>query len=135
MTRKKLIQYMKKIAREYKVRIAFRSGFDGGFYETGKIVIGDCQTKNELIDTFCHELGHFLNDCEGKYELYHRYDSDYGIRKMGIRRYANYALKAEIYTEKRGRELAKKWFPNHKFTQGYRNNEFWRGFFFGYFHP
>lgn len=126
---------MRKISREYGVKISFRGNVEGGLYDAGKITIGTGTTNADLIDTFCHELGHFLNDIEGRYKLYHRHDSEYGIKRMGYSRYAKYALKAELYTEKRGRELAKKWFPLHKFKASYRNTEYWRGFFFGYFHP
>ena len=135
MTRKELISYMRKISREYGVKISFRGNVEGGFYDAGKITIGKCSSKSELIDTFCHELGHYLNDIEGKYKLYHRYGSQYGIRKIGHRRYARYALKAELYTERRGRELSKKWFPLHKFKASYHDTEYWRGFFCGFYHP
>lgn len=133
MLRKELIRYIRTISKDYGVKVSFIKYSFGGYYDRGRIFIGKDLPKFELIDTFCHELGHFLNDKEGKYKLYHRFDGKHGINKLGVKRYAQYALKAEVYTEKRAKLLAKKWFPKHKFKASYKNTEFWRGFFYGYY--
>jgi hypothetical protein len=128
-----LKKYIKEICKIYGVKIRFKNTFSGGIYWKGKIEIGKCLNKKDYIDVFCHELAHFLNDIESKYPVYHQQDSSKVIKKMGIKNYSLYALKAELYTEKRGKEISKIWFPQHKYKSSYFNTSYWKGFFFGYY--
>lgn len=130
-----LKKYLKEICKIYKVRLVYNDKIDGGVYWKNKITLGKHLSKKDLIDIFCHELGHYFNDIENKYPLYHKEDSSEAIKKMGVKKYASYALEAELYTEKRGKKISKIWFPNHKYKSSYFRNSYWKGFFNGYYMP
>lgn len=129
---KRLKKYIKSICRIYKVRLLLRKGGGGGYW-AGEIELGTSGSTSDIISTFCHELGHYKNDIEGKYPIYHREDSCKTIRRIGIGRYTTYALKAEIYTEKEGKKLAKIWFPNYKYKVTYKNDAYSKGFLDGFY--
>jgi hypothetical protein len=97
--------------------------------------MGTSGSTSEIISVFCHELAHYKNDLEGKYPVYHREDSCKAIKRMGVKRYAKYALKAEIYTEREGKKLAKIWFPTYKYSIVYKNTSYYEGFMYGYYFP
>lgn len=127
-----LRKYINSIAKFHGVKLKYRKG-TGGSYWAGEIHLGTEGSTKDLIDIFCHELAHFKNDIEGKYPIYHREDSRKTIKRMGLQRYSAYALKAEIYTEKVGKELAKVWFPGHKYEVVYKNNQYCKGMVYGYY--
>lgn len=129
-----LFRYIKSICRIYKVKIRLRKGY-GGEYWAGQIILGTSGSTSDVISTFCHELAHYKNDIEGKYPIYHRVDSCKAVRRVGIRKYAKYALKAEIQTEHEGKKLAKIWFPKHRYQIVYKNNAYYEGFMYGYYYP
>jgi hypothetical protein len=128
-----LKKYLKEICKIYKVKLVFKNNTEGGIYWKNKITIDSHLSRNELIDIFCHELGHYFNDLENKYPVYHKEDAYKAIKRMGLKKYARYALEAEVYTEKRGKEIAKVWFPKHKYKSSYLKNSYWLGFFNGYY--
>jgi hypothetical protein len=130
-----LKNYLKEISKIYNVRLVFKPKTGGGVYWKNKITIDSNLSKNETIDIFCHELAHYFNDIENKYPAYHKKDACKVIEKMGLKKYANYALEAELYTEKRGKQICKVWFPKHKYKYSYFKNDYWRGFFYGYYMP
>lgn len=126
---------LKLIAKLHGVKLSFNNTMQGGVYWNGHITVGSKATNQQLINIFCHELAHFKNDLEGKYPVYHRMCAKKAIQRMGLQRYVNYALKAEIYTDKIGKKICKDWFPKVKYTDGYKDNEYYRGFMYGYFLP
>lgn len=126
--------YIKAIARFYKVKLRFTSG-SCGLYWKGAISLGKDATDKHIIDTFFHELAHFKNDLEGLYPVYHKVDARKAIRRMGIKRYAKYALEAELVTESVGKELCKIWMPKHKYRKSYQRTAYWHGFMYGYYLP
>lgn len=128
-----LKKYIRDICKIYGCKVKFSKKISGGLYWKGNIVISTTMCTSETIDVFCHELGHFRNDIENKFPIYHRKGSVYGIEKMGKKKFSVYALRAELYTEKVGIDICKIWFPNHKYKVGYKNTAYWRGFFYGYY--
>jgi len=129
----RLKRYIKDIAKLHGCKITFVNDAGGGRYWKNKIWVGIKTTDRELISTFCHELAHHKNTIEGKHGIYHStdYSSD-GVKKYGINRYADIMLKAEVYTEKVGKEICKIWFPGVKYDVAYKNDEYWRGWTRGY---
>jgi hypothetical protein len=130
-----LNKYIKEIAKIYGVKVKFNHNSTMATYWKGKITLGTKGTDKYIIDLFCHELGHYKNDLEGVFSVYHREEPRVAIKKMGALRYCKYALKAEVYTEKIGKDIAKIWFPNHKYKITYKNNSYYLGFFYGYYLP
>lgn len=128
-----LEKYIKAICRIYGVKIRINPNRADGSYWAGCIHLGTQGSTSEVISLFCHELAHYKNDVEGKYPIYHREDSNKTVKRIGIRRYAKYALKAEIYTEKEGKSLAKIWFPKYKYRVQYTLSPYYEGFMYGYY--
>ena len=131
----KLKTYIEDISKIYGVKIQFNHNPRGGAYWRGKIILGTKAPNRDIIDVFCHELAHYVNDIEGRYPVYHRVDAKKAIRRMGLKHFARYALDAEIFTDKVGRKLAKLWFPKHKYVVGYTKSQYDLGFFHGYYLP
>jgi len=121
--------YMREIAKLYGVGIKFRNNFRGGYYENDKykIIVG---LKGDYINTFCHELSHYLLHKEGIDPLYYSKDMWKHPEKY-LKRY-RWALNCELRTDKRAKEVSKVWFPKNKFEGAYKLDSFHRGFMYGY---
>lgn len=127
-----LRNYIREICKLHGCTVKFDRN-EGGSSWKKKIFVGTLSSDKDCIDIFCHEFAHYKNFVEGKFPIYHREEDNITIKRMGLRRYAAYTLRAEIYTEKVGRELCKIWFPKHKFVAEYRNTRFWKGYVLGYY--
>lgn len=125
--------YLTEICKIYGCILKFSNKNTGGLYWKGVIVLSENMSTKETISVFCHELAHYKNDIENKYPIFHKTNHCKAIKKMGRKKFARYALNAELYTEKIGKELCKIWFPDFKFKAGYKNNQYWLGFFYGYY--
>jgi hypothetical protein len=123
------------IAKLHGAKLIFVDSLKGGRYWNGIIVMGRKGSLKEQINIFCHELGHFKNDLEDKYPVYHQIDAKKAIKKMGFKAFVDYALRAEIYTDKVGKQLCKIWFPKYKYEIAYSYTEYWKGFMYGYYLP
>jgi hypothetical protein len=130
---KYLKKYIREICKIYGCSIKISNKNTGGLYWKGKMIISNDMTDVETISVFCHELAHYKNDIENKYPIYHKSNHYKAIEKMGRKNFARYALNAELYTEKIANQLSKIWFPTHTFKSGYKNNQYWLGFFYGYY--
>jgi hypothetical protein len=124
MNRKQLIKFCEAVADMYGAKIQWLPGDSGGYWMYGNTiyVFKDTETHTRLISIFCHELAHYLNWKEGKYPIYH--SKDYG-KIVGkyfntIAKITAYAHRAEVYTEKRGKALAKTFFPGVKYQMFYK---------------
>jgi len=88
---------------------------------------------------FSHEMGHVFNFRNKKYYKYNRYvGKEYTKRFLKKDSAVKYALRAEIYTDKVGKRLCKKWFPNIKYKGSYKMNKrfydyMYQKFFGGFF--
>lgn len=72
-----------------------------------------------VYSVFFHELVHILNYREGYYPAYHRPKATKHGRIMEKRT----ALRAELFTDKRAKELMSHFFPKMKYSHHYKNNE------------
>lgn len=124
---------LKAICKAYNVKLKITSKSSGGFYWKDTIYLSKYLKHKDYLDVFFHELAHYKNDIENRFPLYHKVSSSKLIKKMGIRRFCRYALKAEIYTDKVGKELCKLWYPKHKYTISYKNDNYNYGFLRGYY--
>ena len=128
-----LKKYIKDICEIYGCTLKISNKNTGGLYWNGSITLSNDMSDKETITVFCHELAHYKNDIENKYPIFHKTNHYKAIERMGRKNFARYALNAELYTEKIGKELCKIWFPAHVFKYGYKNNQYWLGFFYGYY--
>jgi hypothetical protein len=79
----------------------------------------------QLISTVFHEIGHVLNIREGKFPIYHNFKIWFKHHKTknfpaGFKRTA---LSAELYTEARGRVMAKTYFPKVRYSTTYTRSQ------------
>lgn len=81
-----------------------------------KLFNGDYEN---IYSVFFHELVHILNYREGYFPAYHRPKPT----KMGRLMERRTALRAELFTDKRAKELMSYFFPKLKYSQHYKNNE------------
>lgn len=128
-------KYLKEICDIYGVKLVFRNG-KGGSFNGDYIKVGVDSTKTHILSVFAHELAHFILWKKGKYPKYHnpRY---FGKLKTKFKSYdllVNYALKAEIATEKLGRSLYKEWFGLKNYKVFYKNTEKVKYFIYGYWY-
>lgn len=72
-----------------------------------------------IYSVFFHELVHILNYREGYYPAYHRPKQN----KMGRIMEKRTSLRAELFTDKRAKELMSHFFPKLKYSYHYKNNE------------
>ena len=72
------------------------------------------QTEN-IISTFFHEIAHQWNYDNNKFPIYHSKI----ILKKNIRALKSTAWRAEVYTDKIGRDLMKIYFPTLKYYPSY----------------
>lgn len=133
MKRRKLYEYIRRIAKLYGATVKFKK-FSGGFANhNGTLTVGTDVAKKEVVSTFCHELAHHMNLIDGKYKDYH--DGSYAwMDRKDVEKSVKYAYKAEVYTDKRGKKLCKQWFPGVKYRVGYDGSQYSKGFLFGYYY-
>lgn len=130
------LKYLTDIAEIYGCKILFKK-MTGGYFDSRNrsITIGTNDDNIGIISTFCHELGHFFNFKRDKYKIYH--DNDLFVKfvnKSTTDQIIKYALSAEIYTEKIGKEICKEWFPDIKYRIFYRKNDRYTvGYLHGYY--
>lgn len=124
--KKKLQSYMQSIAKLYGCNIIFSNGNTSSFCAKNKTIeLGSELCRDVLVICFCHELGHFLNQCENKFQKYHNPK----IRPLLSKVFKNngllisYYLRAEIYTDKVGSYLCGMWFPETEYIFSYKNNK------------
>lgn len=123
-------EYCESLAKMYGAKLTWiknpKRKSPYGYYipGTNKIHVSRNASNRMIISIFCHELGHFLNLLNKKFYKYHAFKGkDYTRRFKTKRRCAQYALDAELYTDKVGRELCKQYFPSVKYHGSYKNND------------
>ncbi len=128
---KKTKKQCEAIAKLHGAKLTWIEG-DWGFYlpGTNRIHVGGTGTDKVVISIFCHELGHYQNFLNGKYPRYHSGTNWPRKFRKKKRAAARYALKAELYTEKVGRRLCRRYFPAVKYQQNYQDSERWFNFMY-----
>lgn len=124
-------KYLRQIASFYGCRVRFIRKH-GGFYHGEFIEVGRGNTLSEILSIFFHELGHFKNWKTGKFAVYHDPKSKILKQIPDLWKRVRYALRAEIYTEKVGRELQREWFPGIRYHAFYKRNAVSFYFLLGY---
>ncbi len=138
--RRELIEYAEAISAMFgaNLKITKEKEDTGGCWPTAQnkiYVSGAFANKARFVSVFCHELAHYINWIEGRYPLYHNKDI-FGIAKHfhSFNHMVDYCHRAEVFTEYRGRELAKLFFPNTTYLAFYRkNSNYSKGFMSGYY--
>lgn len=145
MTKRQAKAKCERIAREAGAELTWHHKgepkHDYGYYipGTNKICVGASGNVDSIVTIFCHELAHYKNFLEGKYWKYHSMGGKKFMRKFKTKDgLIRYALKAEIYTDKRGRRIAKQLFPDIKYRRSYKMNKryynmMYQKYFGGYF--
>ena len=129
------MRYLDTIAKLYGAKVIFTLGPEEGSYDThGTITMSICGEFNRVISVFCHELGHHQNRLTGKFPLLHNQKTLSRLVEIlgSTDKAIEYGVKAEIYTEKVGKQICKDWFPEIKFIAFYKDNAYSRGFFAGW---
>jgi len=140
ITKKLFKEQCEAIARAHNVKLSWIKG-EYGFYipNTNRITVGTSGTIATTARIFSHEMGHVFNFRNKKYYKYNRYvGKEYTKRFLKKDSAVKYALRAEIYTDKVGKRLCKKWFPNIKYKGSYKMNKrfydyMYQKFFGGFF--
>ena len=114
ITKKELLKDLRKIAKHYDITsVKFKKlseEYGGVAHWDGSITVNKSLTKLKIVCAFFHEIAHQLNRRDGKFLIYHTASSWSDPSKFAhIRRTA---LRAERYTDKRGKKLMKEWMPN-----------------------
>jgi len=131
MKEKELKEYMRNIAKLYGCKVSFRD-ISGGFFDgKGRITVGTKCSERGIVSSFCHELAHHCNQIDGKFSRYH--NGDGWLDRSNIIKSCNYAYRAERYTDLRGREICRTWFPYVRYEMAYDNSPHSKGFLLGYF--
>lgn len=115
-----------RIAREYGANLTWVKGKGFGYYIPGTNKIHVARSGNDtMIKTiFCHELGHYDNYLTGKYFKYHHLRGKKFLRRFKTKHGAvKYSLKAEIYTDKVGKRLCARFFPEVVYKGSYKMNK------------
>jgi hypothetical protein len=77
----------------------------------------NCNDKSKIVSTFFHEVSHIIAFHQGKYIQYHRgYKNPTRKQRIAIRRTG---WNAELYVDKKGRELMKEFYPGLKYDKAY----------------
>lgn len=123
MASKRTISKCRKLLSSYKVNYSFTSNFKypeaNGFAKPNHnfICINKTITDNEFTTAVFHELQHILNYRNKKYFEYHSCNDKKTMKK--------WALRAEVYTDKEAKKLAKTYGFN-KYQMTYKMNNYWR---------
>jgi len=129
-----LHRYCEDIATMFGARIEWLEGNQGGYWNHGEVIsVGAGGGERMVANVFCHEMGHYLNWREGKYPLMHSQTPTYQDHFKTFNQSISYSHRAEIYTDKRGAELMKMFFPRFKYKAFYQvGKSYSRGFLYGY---
>lgn len=115
-----------QIAREYGAKLTWVKGSGFGYYipGTNKIHVAKSGSDTMIKTIFCHELGHYDNYLTGKYHKYHNIVGKKFLRTFKTKdRVVKYSLKAEMYTDKVGKRLCAKYFPDVVYKSSYKMNK------------
>lgn len=122
---------LRRIARGIKVRLRFIKVSDNQFMglavEGRKILINrGIRSRDLIISTFFHELAHVICYRSKKFRAFHTFT---GVKK-GKTKWETFcklkkavlstALRAELYVDRMGEELAREYFPSAKYDRAYR---------------
>ena len=120
-TKSELISYLRPIAKLYGMTAHFvkLSPLIGGYANLdGSFYVNVCNTNIYIATTFFHELAHEINRVEGKFKIYHNDDSwEHEDTRRALKRTA---WRAEVFTDKRGKELMDFWLPEHHYRIVYK---------------
>jgi hypothetical protein len=125
----KIYRQAKKILREYDIRYSINWN-DSGSYAVpwnNYIKIG-LKTKNSrrpdvFLSTVCHEISHIVSYRTGKYKVYHSAKLPRRMTIKELKIWIATALKAERYTDKCGKRLMFKLFPDYVYESGYNTTK------------
>lgn len=111
---------LRRIAASYGIKITFRylDGTMAGFMSRTKpifIALEKRLTEHQIISTFFHELGHFVDRAEGKYAKFYLITT-MKRDKVYLRRNA---LRAELHADATGKKLMKSYFPELRYLKAY----------------
>ena len=115
-----------KIARECGADLTWVKGTGYGYYipGTNKIHVARRGSDKMIACIFSHELGHYKNYLSGKYYKYHHLKGKQFLKTFKTKdAVVRYSLKAEIYTDKVGKKLCAKYFPNVVYKGSYKMNQ------------
>lgn len=130
MTKRQLVRELKAIGNAHGLKVVFMNSKGTSRFQSDKslIVVNKKQdsTLAQLATSFFHELSHAIQVVEGKHDRYYSHKFEEDPNPL-------YALKVELYTDKRGKELMKRFYPNLKYTGGYKDDSFHLGFLTGYY--
>lgn len=126
---KEFAKILRKIARSYNLRCSIKFseplGQAWGEADCGLgliwVRVAKRSTSQTIASIFFHELAHCLNYRDKKYMGYHGIN-DRKMTKARIRLFIRTGLRAERYTDKRGKSLMKKHLPSMDYI-GYYDNE------------
>lgn len=121
MAKKETVNKVKALCKYYEVTCHFASltQLGGVAYPYDSVIVLDTDlTDNMLLTAAFHEIQHCLNYRNKKYFNYHKKRRNKKLAKK-------IALRAEVYTDKEAKKLAKKHgFTNYKIT--YKMNKYWK---------
>lgn len=126
MTKREAKAKCERIAREVGAKLTWVHDGEYGYYipGTNKIHVGDVGSVTSLVTIFCHELAHYKNFLDKRYYKYHGFGGKKFTRRFKTKdAVIKYALKAEVYTDTRGKKLCAKYFPDIKFKRTYKLNK------------
>lgn len=126
MTKREAKRKCERIARQAGAKLTWLHDGEYGYYipGTNKIHVGDVGNIASVVTIFCHELAHYKNYLDGKYSKYHRLGGKAFMKRFKTKdALIRYALKAEIYTDKRGKKLCAEYFPGIRFKKSYKMNQ------------
>ena len=127
MKRIKLINILRKIAKEYDVKVQFKkdikyNGLGMAYCPENLMTIRNAKdTDDQTIKTaFFHELGHMIDYKSGHFFPYNGRTGNYAY-------YKRWGLKAEQSADLIGKKLCKKYFPDLKWKETYfsENDRIW----------
>lgn len=130
-----------RIAAQAGAKLTWVKGKGFGYYIPGTNEIFVARTGSDSITAciFSHELGHYKNYLSGKYYKYHHLKGKPFMRSFKTKdALVKYALRAEIYTDKVGKKLCAKYFPDVIYKSSYKMNKafydsMYAKYFGGYF--
>jgi len=116
---------IQNIANFYGVKVRFiKNGTPSYDFRSKQITVPLNLRRQVLISSFCHELGHFLNQQNNKYRLYHNHEFPEIMKRFkgSYWKTAAYVHRAELYTDQVGAQLCQQYFPRITFWGGYSHN-------------
>lgn len=122
MTKRTLIKNFKEMSKNNGVKLRLKKNYSGGFYSpfNRTIIIGIAGNIEWTASVFFHELAHVINYDNKKFPIYH------SIKELNKSKpstnFLRTAYRAEVYTEKVGKFLMKKYYSNLKYKVSYDNS-------------